>query len=133
MKMEKKINIMICKSTFCRRFSTHVAKVTAIRKTGLTDAIRNSKDTAVSADFTSILPIFHLVIVCGRTLVITAELLKISCNTVNRIVCLIRQSLNYQKKRHHELLRKFKQLPPALQEVRYLDETFYTIAEKTVI
>ena len=76
--------------------------------------------------------VLYFVIVCGMTLVTTAELVKISRSTVSRIVCLSRQSLSYQKERHRELLRKFKQLSPTLQEVRYLDETFYTITGKTV-
>ena len=76
--------------------------------------------------------VLYFVIVCGMTLTLTAELLKISRSTVSRIICLSRQALNFQKERHRELLRKFKQLSPARQEVRYLDETFYKIAGKTV-
>ena len=74
--------------------------------------------------------ILSLVITSGMALKTVAELLQMSSSTISRVVCFSQQTLQSEKKQ--QLLRKFKQLSPAQQEVVYLDETFYSIAGKTV-
>ena len=68
--------------------------------------------------------ILSLVIASGMTLKTVAGILQLSRSTISRIVCFAQQTVQSGKKQ--QLLRKFKQLSPAQQEVATSMKPFTT-------
>ena len=75
--------------------------------------------------------IFRLVFKHGATLQMVAVVFKISVSSVSRLIYACEQQLEQTAARIQHFHQRFKSLCPQLQEVIYLDETFFRVQQKT--